>query len=63
MYQYEVAKQKGGKNYFCYEVGEQLPIKGTFGDKKKVMKIAASLNGVSYADFVKNRKNGFDIEK
>lgn len=36
MYQYEVAKQKGGKNYFCYEVGEQLPIKGTFGDKKKV---------------------------
>jgi len=57
MYQYEVAKVKGGKNYYCYEVGEQLPIKGTFGDKKKVMHLAADLNGVSYKEYVKNRKS------
>lgn len=57
MYRYDIAKEKGGKNYYCFEVGSQTPIKGTFGDKKKVMKKAAALNGIDYKDFVKYRQN------
>ena len=56
MFQIEVAKEKGGKNYYCYDIADGRPIKGTFGDKKKVFKRAAELNGVEYKEFLKNRQ-------
>ena len=51
MFQIEVAKEKGGKNYYCYDIADGRPIKGTFGDKKKVFKRAAELNGLITKNF------------
>lgn len=56
MFEYEVSKEKGGQ-YYCYPAGlPNQPIKGTFGDKRYAIKIAARLCGVTVKEYISERK-------
>ena len=56
MFEYEVSKQKGGQ-YFCHPVGKPTaPVKGSFGDKRYAIKIAARLCGVTVKEFILGSK-------
>lgn len=51
--EYEVSKQKGGQ-YFCHKAGDKSsPVKGSFGDKRYAMKIAARLCGVTVKEYIR----------
>lgn len=46
MIEYDVSKEKGGQ-YYVHPAGRpEQPIKGSFGEKKKAIKIAARLCGM-----------------
>lgn len=52
--QYDISKEKGGR-YFITCNGNPVP--GSYNsDKKKVIKQAAKMNGMSTKDFLKGRK-------
>lgn len=51
--EYEVVKEKGGQ-YYITKDGKAVP--GSYGDKKKVIKQAARLNGMTTKEFLKERK-------
>jgi len=51
--EYIIQKEKGGQ-YFISKDGKAVP--GSYGDKKKVIKQAAKLNGMTTKDFLKERK-------
>lgn len=53
---YSVKKEKGNKNWFCYEVESNKIVPDSYGDKKKTLKIAAKLNCVSLKEFLKERR-------
>lgn len=50
---FDVMKEKGGQYYIMHQ-GQKVP--GTYGDKKKVIKQAAHMNGLTVKDFLKIRK-------
>lgn len=50
---FDVMKEKGGQYYITHK-GQKVP--GSYGDKKKVTKQAAHMNGLSVKDFLKQRK-------
>ena len=50
---FDVMKEKGGQYYITHQ-GQKVP--GTFGEKKKVIKQAAHMNGLTVKDFLKQRK-------
>ena len=50
---FDVMKEKGGQ-YYITHFGQKVP--GTFGDKKKVIKQAAHMNGLTVKEFLKERK-------
>lgn len=54
--QYEVRKEKGGRYYVCPEGHPEAPVKGSHGDKKKALKIAARLCGMTTKEYMKERK-------
>lgn len=57
MLDYEVSKEKGGQ-YYVHPAGHpELPIKGSFGEKKKAIKTAARLCGIETKEYLKERKN------
>lgn len=50
---YEVSKEKGGQ-YYAHPQGEPTnAVKGSFGDKKKAIKVAARLCGISAKEYTK----------
>ena len=51
---YSISKEKGGQ-WFCHQVDSKEAVPGSFGDKKKAVKVAARLNGMSVEDFLKER--------
>ena len=51
--EYDIQKEKGGQ-YFITKDGKPVP--GSYGDKKKVIKQAARMNGMTTKDFLKERK-------
>ena len=53
---FDVRKETGGKYYIVNTAFPNEPLKGSFGEKKKVMKNAAKMNGISYKEFLKYRK-------
>lgn len=53
---YSISKEKGGQ-WFCYPVDSKEAVPGSFGDKKKAVKVAARLNGMTVKEFLKERKN------
>lgn len=54
--EYEVSKQKGGQ-YYCHPRGSpEKPVKGSFGDKKKAVKVAARLCGITTKEYIERRK-------
>lgn len=56
MIDYEVAKQKGGQ-YYCHPVGlPHQPVKGSFGDKRYAIKIAARLCGLTAKEYISKKK-------
>lgn len=57
---YEVSKEKGNENWFCYEISSNNIIPDSYGDKKKALKIAAKLNSLTLKEFLKSRKGGDD---
>lgn len=53
---YEVSKEKGGR-YYVHPFGVPSdPVKGSFGDKKKAIKIAARLCGMTAKEYIAARK-------
>lgn len=54
--QYEVRKEKGGRYYVCPEGHPEEPIKGSHGEKKKALKLAARLCGMNVKEYLKERK-------
>lgn len=54
--EYVCEKEKGGK-YYCRRVCEKTPIKGSHGDKKSVIKMAAELSKLSVKEYMRLRKN------
>lgn len=58
MIEYEVSKEKGGQ-YYAHPAGHpEQPIKGSYGDKKKAIKFASRLCGVTVKEYIKERKDG-----
>jgi hypothetical protein len=54
----EVSKEKGGQ-YYAHPAGHpEQPIKGSFGDKRKAIKFAARLCGVTPAEYMREAKKG-----
>ena len=53
---YTVNKEKGGRYFVCKADGNNEPISGSFGDKKKALHIAADLMGIPYKEYLKMRK-------
>lgn len=54
MITYNIEKVRGNSQYIITENGKPLP--GTAGDKKKVAKAAAAMNGMTCKEFMKLRK-------
>lgn len=54
--EYTIAKEKGSNRYYVCLVGDKTPIPGTYGDKKKAIKMAARSNGMDIKSFLKARK-------
>ena len=52
---YSISKEKGGQ-WFCHPVDSKEAVPGSFGDKKKAVKVAARLNGMTVKEFLKERK-------
>ena len=52
---YSISKEKGGQ-WFCHQVDSKEAVPGSFGDKKKAVKVAARLNGLTVKEFLKERK-------
>ncbi len=53
---YEVSKEKGGR-YYVHPFGvPSSPVKGSFGDKKKAIKIASRLCGTTVKEYISARK-------
>ena len=51
---YAVAKEKGGQYFICREGREDVPLPSQrFSEKKKALKVCASLNGLSYKEYMK----------
>ena len=56
---YDIAKEKGGRWYVCISDNPSVAIAGTyFRDKKDALHLAADRNGMSYKEFLKQRKSG-----
>lgn len=56
MLEYDVSKEKGGQ-YYVHPAGHpERPVKGSFGEKKKAIKIAARLCGMEVKVYLKERK-------
>lgn len=53
--EYDCSKEKGGK-YFCHKTENKMPIKGTHGSKRAVLKKTAELNGIPLAQYMKFHK-------
>lgn len=52
----EVRKIRGGSNYAVFVGNNQKPLPGSVGDKKHAIKFAADLEGISYKEYLKKRK-------
>ena len=52
----EVRKIRGGSNYAVFIGNDQKPLTGSVGDKKHAIKFAADLEGISYKEYLKKRK-------
>ena len=56
MIEYEVSKEKGGQ-YYAHPAGHpEQPIKGSCGDKKKSIKFASRLCGMTVKEYISARK-------
>lgn len=54
--EYEVAKEKGGQ-YYVHPWGcPSSAIKGSFGDKRKALKIAARMCGITVKEYMNIKK-------
>lgn len=59
---YTVAKEKGGRYFVCKD-GEDKPLSVYYTEKKKALKEAARLAGVSFKDYMKcYRKESHDSD-
>lgn len=53
---YDVSKEKGGK-YYAHPAGlPNNPIPGSYGDKRKALKVAAKYMGIPLKEYMKLRK-------
>ena len=53
---YEVSKERGGR-YYVHPFGvPSSPVKGSFGEKKKAIKTAARLCGMTPSEYADARK-------
>lgn len=50
---YDIQKEKGGQ--WCVTCEGQI-VPGSYGDKKKVIKQASKMNGMTTKEFLKERK-------
>ena len=51
---YAVAKEKGGRYFICREGKVDVPLSNQrFSEKKKALKVCASLNGLNYKEYMK----------
>lgn len=58
MVEFDVEKEKGGRWYVFKRGYPSKPIQGTYRkDKKDALHIAADYNGMSYKEFLKQRKD------
>lgn len=56
MLQFEVSKEQGGQ-YYAHPAGHpESPLKGTFGDKKTALKMAAKRCGMTLKEYLCARK-------
>jgi len=54
--EYEVAKEKGGQ-YYVHPWGcPSSAVKGSFGDKRKALKIAARMCGITVKEYMNIKK-------
>jgi len=55
---YDIVKIKGSKEYGICSASDpkQTPIPGVHGDKKKIIKRAADMNGMDSKTFLKERR-------
>lgn len=54
--EYRVSKEKGSSRYYIHKVNDKTPIKG-YGDKKRMYRLAAKMNGIDLKTFQKNNKD------
>jgi hypothetical protein len=54
--EYTISKEKGSNRYYVHRIGDKTPILYTYGTKKQALHKAAYLNGVSYKEYLKLRK-------
>ena len=54
--QYHVSKEKGGQYYVHPRGCPSLAVKGSYGDKKKALKIAARMCGITVKEYISARK-------
>lgn len=52
----EVRKIRGGSNYAVFVGNDPKPLPGSVGDKKHAIKFAANLEGMTYKEYLKKRK-------
>ena len=56
MLEFEVSKEQGGQ-YYAHPAGHpETPLKGTFGDKKTALKMAAKRCGMTLKEYICARK-------
>lgn len=57
---YRVSKNKGSNCYYVRRVSDNTPVSGTYGNKKKALRIAARMNGIDLKTYLKWRKENPD---
>lgn len=53
---YTVSKEKGGQYYVHFVGNPNIPLAGSYGDKKKALHFAANAQGITYKEYMKLRK-------
>ena len=57
--EYTVGKEKGSSRYYVCRVGDNTPLTQNYSEKKKALKAAAELEGLTYKEYMKlYRKEG-----
>lgn len=62
MTKFDVAKEKGGRFYVFELANPRKPLTGTYcKEKKDALHLAAEFSGISYKEFMRERRNNMSI--